>query len=337
MAAEVRLEVPRRLRADARVMRGLVAGGLLSPHRPLFANFIVTRRCNLSCAYCTEFDHESAPVPLDVLRHRIDHMARLRVVIVSLTGGETLMHPQLGDVVSYVRERGMTAAVSTNGFLVTRRRIEELNAAGTWAMQLSLDGVHPTATTRKVLDLLRPKMELLARHAKFRVRVNTIFGAAPPEESLEALRASMAYGFEAKCSLLRNKDGSVVSFDARSREVYREIQRLQGRQSSLFDETFQDPLVRDGAARWKCRAGARYFHVTEHGTVDLCAKHVGSPGKRLEDYGEDDLRAAFDAPKPCAAHCAQAYAQQLARIDAWRPQPGAPYQHGGGRRLPVVS
>ncbi|HZU81897.1 MAG TPA: radical SAM protein, partial [Polyangiaceae bacterium] len=309
------------------------------PYRPLFANFIVIRRCNLSCAYCTEYDHESAPVPLDVLRRRVDEMARLRVVVVSLTGGEPLMHPDLGAIVRHVRARGMTAAVSTNGFLVTRRRIEELNDAGTWALQLSLDGVRPTATTRKVLDLLAPKMELLARHARFRVRVNTIFGAAPPEESLAAVRAAMAYGFEAKCSLLRHTDGTVTSFDARAQEVYREIQRLQGRQSSLFDETFQRPLVRDGQAPWKCRAGARYFHVTEHGTVDLCAKHVGNPGKRLEDYGEDDLRAAFEAPKPCASRCAQAYARQLARIDAWRPQRGAPLAGeavGGGRRLPVV-
>jgi hypothetical protein len=309
------------------------------PHRPLFANFIVIRRCNLSCAYCTEFDHESAPVPLTVLRERIEHMARLRVVIVSLTGGEPLLHPDLGAIVSSVRARGMTAAVSTNGFLLTRRRIEELNDAGTWALQLSLDGVHPTATTRKVLDLLAPKMELLARHAKFRVRVNTIFGAAPPEESLRAVRASMAYGFEAKCSLLRHKDGTVAPVDPHAARIYREIQQLGlKRQSSMFDETFQDPLVRDGQAPWKCRAGARYFHVTEHGTVDLCAKHVGNPGKRLEDYAEEDLRAAFDAPKPCAARCAQAYAHQLARIDAWRPQRGAPYGTDARavRRLPVV-
>jgi hypothetical protein len=99
--------------------------------------------------------------------------------------------------------------------------------------------------------------------------------------------------------------------------------------------------VRDGEAQWKCRAGARYFHVTEHGTVDLCAKHVGNPGKPLEAYGEDDLRAAFDAPKPCASHCAQAYANQLARIDAWRPQRGVPHRSqpsaaGGHRRLPIV-
>jgi hypothetical protein len=228
-----------RLRTHARLLGGLLSGAVLEPYRPLFANFIVTRRCNLSCAYCTEFDHTSAPVPFDVLRRRVEQMARLRVVIVSLTGGEPLMHPDLGAIVGYVRECRMTAAVSTNGFLVSRRRIDELNEAGTWAMQLSLDGVHPTPTTRKVLDLLAPKMDLLARHARFRVRVNTIFGAAPPEESLEAVRASIAYGFEAKCSLLRHKDGTVATFDGRAQQVYREIQRLQGRQSSLFDDPFR--------------------------------------------------------------------------------------------------
>src|SRR5438270_242639 len=83
-------------------------------------------------------------------------------------------------------------------------------------VQLSLDGVRPNAQTNKVLKVLAPKMQLLAQHARFRVRVNTVFGAAPPEESLEAVRAAMAHGFDAKCSLLRNHDGSVVGFDARA-------------------------------------------------------------------------------------------------------------------------
>lgn len=313
------------LRDTARLARQLAAATVLQPYRPLFANFIVTRRCNLSCAYCTEYDHTSPPVPLDVLRERIDHLARLRVIVVSLTGGEPLMHPQLADIVRYVRTRKMTPAVSTNGFLITRARIEELNDARPWALQLSLDGVHATKTTRKVLDLLEPQMELLARHARFRVRVNTIFGAAPPEESLAAVKASMKYGFEAKCSLLRHRDQTVASFTPEAQAVYREIQALGGRQPSLFDETFQDPLLNDGARDWKCRAGARYFHVMENGNVDLCAKHEGNPGKPLAEYTTADLRHAFHAPKPCAKTCAQAYANQLARLDAWRPQRGAPF------------
>lgn len=59
--------------------------------RPLVTNLIITRRCNLSCGYCFEYDKVSPPIPVATLRERIDHLARLRAVFVTLTGGESLL------------------------------------------------------------------------------------------------------------------------------------------------------------------------------------------------------------------------------------------------------
>ena len=60
----------------------------MDPGRPVLAQIVVTRRCNLSCGYCYEYDKVSKPVPLDVLKSRIDHFKRLKVVFVTLNGGE---------------------------------------------------------------------------------------------------------------------------------------------------------------------------------------------------------------------------------------------------------
>lgn len=307
-------------RADARVALGFAAGALIEPYRPLMVNLIVTRRCNLSCGYCREYDHVSAPVPLDALKERIEHLARLRTVLVTLTGGESLLHPQLADIVRFVRERRMTPAVNTNGFLLTAARIAALNEAGLYAMQLSVDAVEPNDVTKKVLRPLLPKLRLLAAHARFRVRVNTVLGAAPPDEALEVVRVVMSLGFDAKCSLLRHGDGTVRSFDAQTRAVYADISRIKGRSLPVLGESFQDELVREGHADWKCRAGARFFHVCENGLVHLCAPRYGEGAKPLAEYTETDLRSAFDAPKPCAAACPVAYAHQVSRVDALRPQ-----------------
>jgi MoaA/NifB/PqqE/SkfB family radical SAM enzyme len=329
-----------RLRADARVGLSFAAAALTDRYRPLMANLVVTRRCNLSCAYCTEYDDVSPPVPLATLRERLDHLARLRVVVVALTGGESLLHPDLAEVVRLARARGLTPAVNTNGFLLTPEWIDALNEAGLYSLQISVDSVRPNDTTVKSLKTLLPKLQLLAGRARFRVRVNTVLGAADPGEALEVVRAVMALGLEAKCSLLRSHDGRLADLDERTRAVYAEIARLEGRQPGLFDESFQGAMLRDGRVDWKCRAGARFFHVDEDGQVDLCAPKQGSPGKPLAEYGEADLRRAFDAPKPCAAQCPVAYAHQLSRVDALRAQAGAPYPIENHRasafRLPVV-
>jgi MoaA/NifB/PqqE/SkfB family radical SAM enzyme len=314
----------------------MASGAVFDPHRPLLVHLVVTRRCNLACGYCTEYDHTSAPVPLPVLRERIDQLARLRTVVVTLTGGETLMHPDVAALVAHVRERGMTPALNTNGFLLTAERIRRLNEAGLYALQLSLDGVRPNAVTKKTLKPLLPKLRLLAEHAAFRVRVNTVLGVAPPEEAVEVARVALAHGFDAKCSLVRHADGSLKTVDDGIRAAYDQIKKLEGRSLGVFGEGFQDALMRDGGLDWKCRAGARFFHVCENGLVHLCGPRFGEPAKPLANYGPEDLRRAFDAPKACAVTCPVAYAHQVSRVDRFRAQrgpalPSSPSRHADGR------
>ncbi len=38
---------------------------------PFLAQLVVTRRCNLTCGYCNEFDRTSEPVPFDALAERL--------------------------------------------------------------------------------------------------------------------------------------------------------------------------------------------------------------------------------------------------------------------------
>jgi MoaA/NifB/PqqE/SkfB family radical SAM enzyme len=306
----------RTLRHHARVAAAL-AGAAFDPDRPLVANLIVTRRCNLSCGYCFEYDKVSPPVPLAVLRERIDHLARLRTVFVTLTGGETLLHPDIAAIVAYVRERGMTPMLNTNGYLLTRARIDALGAAGLYAMQLSIDNVTPNATTKKSLRPLLPKLRLLAAHARFKVVINTVLGSGPPEEALVVARTVTGLGLDAKVSLVRGADGAPLPLDERGRAIHDEIQRLR---RTTLSEDFQVALLRDGEVDWKCRAGARFFHVCEDGLVHLCAPRVGAGATPLADYGVDDIRRAFATRKPCASRCPIAYAHQASRLDGWRPQ-----------------
>ena len=76
------------LRALARGARALV-----DVERPFLAQLVVTRRCNLTCGYCNEYDDFSKPVPTEVVKARLDHLADLGTLVVTLTGGEPLLHP----------------------------------------------------------------------------------------------------------------------------------------------------------------------------------------------------------------------------------------------------
>ena len=82
---------------------------LSSKRRPMLAHLVVSRYCNLECAYCSEFDKVSKPVPLPDLMARIDALARLGTQIVTLTGGEPLTHPDHDAIIARIRHHKMVA------------------------------------------------------------------------------------------------------------------------------------------------------------------------------------------------------------------------------------
>lgn len=141
----------RRLRAVGRRYREarLVARAFQSDHHPILAQIVPMRRCNLSCAYCTEYDKTSAAVPLGEMLRRVDRLASLGTTSVQISGGEPLLHPELEAIVRRIRDRGMLAGLLTNGYLLTRQRIEALNRAGLDQLQISIDNVEPDEVSKK--------------------------------------------------------------------------------------------------------------------------------------------------------------------------------------------
>src|SRR5580692_2499219 len=95
-----------------------------SRYNPLLAQVVVTRRCNLACGYCNEYDDFSPPVPLQDLLARVDHLASLKTASITFTGGEPLLHPDLDKVIRAARNHGMIVTMITNGFRLTRQWID---------------------------------------------------------------------------------------------------------------------------------------------------------------------------------------------------------------------
>jgi len=308
-------------RADARVALSL-AKAVFDRDRPLIANLIVTRRCNLSCGYCFEYDKVSPPVPTDVLKERIDHIARLDAVFITFTGGESLLHPEADQLVAHARAKGLVPFLNTNGYLLTKKWIERMNAAGLYGMQISIDNVTPNSVSAKSLKTLVPKLRLLAKHAKFRVRINCVLGSSPPAEAVEVARTVIGLGFDMNTSLVRAEDGTLLPVTDEMREAYETVRGMGKRAPIFLDDDYTRPLMEDGESEWKCRAGARTFHVDEYGLVHLCAPRTGTPAKPLANYTVDDIRYYFNAPKTCASKCPVAYARHASRLDGWRSQGG---------------
>src|SRR5215831_15148086 len=163
------------VRRRAREIR-MIAKGLASTDHPILAHVIPMRRCNLACTYCNEFDDFSKPVPVDAMYSRLDHLASLGTTIITISGGEPLLHPDLDLIIARIRKHGMIAGMITNGYLLTAERIQRLNRAGLDHLQISIDNVQPDEVSKKRLKVLDKKLQLLAEHADFHVNINSVVG-----------------------------------------------------------------------------------------------------------------------------------------------------------------
>src|SRR4026208_664256 len=174
-----------------------ISRALLSSRHPVLAHLIPMRRCNLACGYCNEYDHSSSPIPLDVMKARIDKLASLGTSIITISGGEPMIHPELDEVIRHIRVCGMIAGLISNGYYFTPDRIRRLNQAGLEYLQISIDNVEPDEVSKKSLKNLDKKLQNLAEHSDFHVNINSVIGGGikNPDDALVIARRAQELGF----------------------------------------------------------------------------------------------------------------------------------------------
>ncbi len=321
-----------RVGRNARILRHLIRA-LVHRHHPILVHLIPMRRCNLSCGYCNEYDGVSKPVPLAVMLHRIDRLAELGTSMITISGGEPLMHPELDEVVAYVRGKGMVVTLITNGYYLSRERIEKLNRAGLDFLQVSIDNVEPDDVSMKSLRLLEPKLRWLAEYAWFGMTINSVVGSGvrEPKDALAVSNRARELGFMTSIGIIHDGRGQLQPLPPESLAVYQELRRTTPSKLLKLNSLFQDNLAHGRSNDWSCRAGARYLYVDEDGLVHYCSQQRGAPGRPLDEYGLEDIRREYDAPKACAPYCTVNCVQQVALVDRFRAR-----QRGRYARLPPV-
>ena len=133
-------------------------------------------RCNLACAGCGKIQH-----PAEVLRRQLSPEECFRAAdecgapIVSIPGGEPLLHPQIDQIVGGLVERKKYIYLCTNALLL-EESLHKFRPSKYLTLSIHLDGPreeHDRAVCRKgvydvVVDAIR-----VALSSGFRVTVNT--------------------------------------------------------------------------------------------------------------------------------------------------------------------
>ncbi|MDE5696474.1 MAG: radical SAM protein, partial [Lachnospiraceae bacterium] len=116
------------------------------PETPLQVGINLTDICNLKCKHCSRknlLNLESAGFFVN-WKEIIDELAFNGVFQIFLTGGEPLLHPEILEIIEYIKSKNIFIAILTNGLFLTDELIYELDRMLVDEfdyIQISIDGV----------------------------------------------------------------------------------------------------------------------------------------------------------------------------------------------------
>ena len=207
-------------------------------------------RCNLACPGCGKIDYPSA-----ILDQRLSLEDCLAAVdecgapVVSIPGGEPLIHPEMQDIVAGIVARKKFVYLCTNALLLGKK-LEQYTPSPYLTFSIHLDGLeeeHDKAVDQKGTFKRAVAAIKEAQARGFRVNVNsTLFDGHAPEDvaeffdfvthdlKIDAITVSPGYSYE------RAPDQEHFLNRSKTKALFREIFRLGERkkwrfsQSSLF-------------------------------------------------------------------------------------------------------
>jgi hopanoid biosynthesis associated radical SAM protein HpnH len=242
------LAVPliQQLRVGAYIMKQRIRGNARYPLvlmlEPLF-------RCNLACPGCGKIDY-----PDEILNRRlsvedcIEAAEESGAPIVSIPGGEPLIHKEMPEIVAELVKRKRFVYLCTNALLL-EKKIDLFKPSQYLTFSIHLDGLeehHDRAVDQKGVFKRAVKAIELARDRGFRVNVNcTLFNNAKSEEVAEFLDFARDLGVEGVTispgyAYERAPDQEHFLSRRQTKELFRDVfRRGKGRkwrfsQSSLF-------------------------------------------------------------------------------------------------------
>jgi hopanoid biosynthesis associated radical SAM protein HpnH len=302
MMAVLRHVAIQRLRGNARYPLVLML-------EPLF-------RCNLACGGCGKIQH-----PASILRSHLTPEQCLAAVdecgapIVSIPGGEPLLHPQIDQIVAGIVARRKYLYLCTNA-LKLEEMLPRFTPSRYLAFSVHLDGPreeHDHAVCRAgVFDAAVAAIRA-ARRAGFRVTTNsTLFTDADPERYREFFDEVMALGVEGMMispgySYSKAPDQEHFLRRERSQSLFRRIladapSRWRFNQSPVFLEFLK------GAWDLECRPwGTPTYNLFgwQRPCYLLDEGYAGSFRELMEETDWDAYGRASGNPKclDCMVHC----------------------------------
>jgi len=253
--------------------------------KPILVHFEVTLRCNAHCSFCDYWKTDKSARETE-LKSFTDAARFFNPMMVTYTGGEPTMRPDLEEIVSAVNAsvRVKFSSLLTHGGMLTPERARSLWKAGIDQFNISLDYLderHDFARgipglTRKIFDVI-PRMRAVGIDS---IRFNTVIKQSNLDQILPIAKRALELGCGVNFSSYSdskngNRDGIISNnnFDELA-AVTAQLLEFKKRHRGVISNSdyYLENISRyvRGEMKEPCRSGIRTIHVNPMGHVKRC-------------------------------------------------------------------
>lgn len=141
-------------------------------------DLFITEKCNLRCEFCSicAGPYSSRELDLGTISNFIKYAKQNGITDIHITGGEPTLHKNYKEIISLIISQNIDTRLITNGLLLDKNDLWELERIGLKNIMFSLDGlerfhdfVRGPGTFSKTLSTIKTAIDL-----GYNVRVNTV-------------------------------------------------------------------------------------------------------------------------------------------------------------------
>ncbi len=255
----------------------------------------ITRKCNFACDMChlgSALEAERDELTTQEALEFIDHMASIKVPMISVYGGEPLTRDDFFTLASHAHKSGLRIILSSNAALITEQTAREIAESGISYVGIDMDGFSQIGGAMDVIAGLKkalPAMEYL-RDAGVGCGVRITIGSFNLSQMPSIIEAIENTGLKrfAVCQRIEGGDWKAVKEERRkiidylidyamenpgmevvTEQLYDDgvylLRRVAEHDPELASE-MESLLARQGG----CPAGDRIVNVDYRGNVHLC-------------------------------------------------------------------
>lgn len=281
-------------------------------YRPFLAIIVPTKKCNLNCMYCIESGKQGKSLTKKHLLSVIDDLYSLGVPVISFSGGEPLLYPNLIEIAKYAKKKRFFVNLNTNGTLINKTNARKIvNSFDT--IRISLDGIgdlHDRISGVKgaYKKIIRGISYLTSEEKrKAKIGINFVVTKTNQEDVKEFVKE-----FKNKVDFISLLPEFSFNQDCRVRpkkltSEIKSIQKdLQTNMKSGNTPIFMDKISLK-FSKQNCDAGKLYFTIFPGGSVFICPFYLKFYGSLRKEnikriYNRMRKEKNFDC-KGCYATC----------------------------------